>query len=127
LREIGEVIYLTADVGDDHGDPLLGDPNRDSFLSANCLFASGEVLKRYGLNLFLDLLKMDLSSSRSRFKSTSTDDAWHSKILQCLRNILSKGSNERKSQLKSLPMLPLWSSEWVSANSGRVYLPRLPG
>jgi hypothetical protein len=129
---MGEVVYLTANGSDNDGNPLLDDPARDPFLSANYPPASRDALKRYGLRslhfgLFLDLLKMDLSSSRSKLKSASTDDAWHAKLAQSLRSFFAKGNSERKSQLKGLPMLPLWSGEWVAANCGRVYLPSTAG
>ena len=129
FRKIREVFYLTAGAVDDHCDPLLDDPESDPFLSRRYPWGARLLLRRYGLQnlnipLFLDLLKMDLSRSRSRVKSVSTNDAWHSKLSKFLGQVLS---TKHESQLKRLPLLPLLSGEWVSANSGPLYLPSTAG
>ncbi|KAK3941989.1 hypothetical protein QBC46DRAFT_257257 [Diplogelasinospora grovesii] len=126
LRKIDDVVILASDAKDDDLDPLFDDSVLDPFLSKEYPYVSWNALRQYGLritgyNLLLDMLQADLDSPASRMKSKSTSKDWHSAVAQVF-----SGLPNRK-RLKRLPLLPLRGGQWVSANSGSVYLPTTGG
>ncbi|KAJ6063689.1 hypothetical protein N7499_012369 [Penicillium canescens] len=128
LRVINSVVILPGDFMDSDGNPLLDDPSLDPFLSTAYPAALEETLREYGLrmgsfDLVLRMLKSDLESSTSRVKSHATSADFHSRISQLLLRIENEDEYEMR-YLNELAILPLRNGEWVSANSGPIYLPK---
>ncbi|KAJ5297272.1 uncharacterized protein N7443_008165 [Penicillium atrosanguineum] len=128
LRVKNSIVILPDDFMDSDGNPLLDDTSLDPFLSAAYPAALEETLEEYGLrvgtfDLVLRMLRSDLESSTSRVKSHITSADFHSRISRLLSKIENEDEDEM-SILNELAILPLRNGEWVSANSGSVYLPK---
>ncbi|GFG16303.1 hypothetical protein IFM61392_09435 [Aspergillus lentulus] len=128
LRVIGSLVILPEDFMDSDGNPLLDDSSLDPFISTAYPAALEGTLKEYGLgvgtfDLILRMLKSDLESPTSRVKSCVTSADFHSRISQLLSRIENEDKDEMRT-LNDLAILPLRNGEWVSANSGPVYLPK---
>ncbi|GLA25441.1 hypothetical protein AnigIFM63326_002142 [Aspergillus niger] len=117
----------TVTAWDSDGNPLLDDSSLDPFLSAAYPAALEEILEEYGLmmlsfDLVLKILENDLARSTSTAKSHFTSAEFHCRISQHLLEI--EDEDAEMSTLKGLAILPLRNGEWVSANSGTIYLPK---
>lgn len=128
LRVIDSIVILPEDFMDSEGNPLLDDSSLDPFISTAYPAGLDETLEEYGLgvgtfDLILRMLKSDLESSTSRVKSSVTSADFHSRISQLLSRIENEDEDEMRT-LHELAILPLRNGEWVSANSGPVYLPK---
>ncbi|KAL8345646.1 hypothetical protein RB601_005608 [Gaeumannomyces tritici] len=128
LRRIQDVVILADDATDEDGGPLLDCCVRDPYLSDAYRLSSRQVLQKYGLQVLsleisVALLKSDLNSSSSKMKAKSTSDGWHSATAKLFSKCFERGFQNLISELKDLPLLPLASGAWVSANSGVVHMP----
>ncbi|PIG82100.1 hypothetical protein AARAC_000013 [Aspergillus arachidicola] len=128
LRVLESIVILPEDFMDSDGNPLLDDSSLDPFISTAYPAALEETLEEYGLgvgtfDLILRMLQSDLESSTSRVKSHVTSADFHSRISQLLSRIEKEDEDEMRT-LNELAILPLRNGEWVSANSGPVYLPK---
>ncbi|RDH34980.1 hypothetical protein BDQ94DRAFT_168668 [Aspergillus welwitschiae] len=127
LRVIDSVAFLPDDFKNSDGNPLLDDSSLDPFLFAAYPAALEEILEEYGLmilsfDLVLNILENDLARSTSIVKSHFTSAEFHCRISQLLLEI--EDEDAEMSTLKGLAILPLRNAEWVSANSGTIYLPK---
>ena len=128
LHVINSIVILPDEFMDSDGNPLLDDSSLDPFISSAYPAALQEIMEEYGLRrgtfeLILRMLKSDLESSTSRVKSDITSADFHSRISQLLSRIEHEDEDEMHN-LNELAILPLRNGEWVSANSGPVYLPK---
>ncbi|KAB8254531.1 hypothetical protein BDV32DRAFT_132200 [Aspergillus pseudonomiae] len=127
LRAMSSIVILPSDFMDSDGNPLLDDSILDPFISTAYPVALEEALEEYGLEvgtfeLVLRMLESDLESPTSRAKSHVTRVDFHSRLSQLLLRIENDDGDEMRT-LRNLAILPLRNGEWVSANSGQVYLP----
>lgn len=132
LRLIRDVHFNRSDAVDANGDPLLDDPNPDLYISK--LYTSWRIgsLRKYGLEVgsidqVLDALEISLKSPISMVKSESTDADWHSRLAKLFSSCFTKKCYNTIERLRKVTLLPLRSGEWVSADSGAVYLPTSNG
>ncbi|KAF1811585.1 hypothetical protein P152DRAFT_60560 [Eremomyces bilateralis CBS 781.70] len=91
------------------------------------------ILRRLGLETlslreFVALLRCDLASKcNSRLRTTPAESQWHKLLSRSLLKAIDT-SQELKSVLKELPLLPTLSSErWVSPSKGAIYFPDCGG
>ncbi|KAM7185751.1 hypothetical protein V8F20_011688 [Naviculisporaceae sp. PSN 640] len=132
LRLIRDVHIVGNDTVDANGDPLLDDPEKDVYVSGLYTSRATESLGKYGLSVGyapqrLDALEADLMKPTSRMKSESTDADWHSRVAKLFSSYFTKKWQNCTDRLKTIAFLPLRSGEWVSANSGAIYLPTSNG
>jgi len=90
-----------------------------------------EQLKSYGgvstsMQMQVRLLQVDLNNSASKMKSKSTSEEWHSATAEYFSVCMDEEGKSSK-LLKQLPILPLRTGDWVSADSGPVYFPTADG
>ncbi|KAF9887222.1 hypothetical protein FE257_010476 [Aspergillus nanangensis] len=111
LRVIDSIVFLPEDFMDNDGNPLLDDSSLDPFISTAYPAALEEIIED------------DLESSTSRVKSHGISADFHSRISQLLSRIATEWE-EGMRPLNEIAILPLRNDEWVSANSGLVYLPK---
>ncbi len=122
LRKIDTVALLAGHFKDDEGSPLLDDSATSVFISNRYSPEATNLLEEYGLKIMdvdhvVDLLRADLTRATSKMRSASTSQRWHSTMAQ----LLTKYANYYR--VRQLALLPLRSGDWVSLDSGSVYLP----
>ncbi|SPN99278.1 uncharacterized protein DNG_02315 [Cephalotrichum gorgonifer] len=128
LRMVKDVCILPANCEDENGDCLFDDRHADLMLSKAYPADAISTLIGYGLKaanygIIFGLVRRDLNSDESRMKSLSSTAEWHSRVAALFNDCFEDSLGRAIPVLRSLPILPLWSGEWVSANSGPVYFP----
>lgn len=119
LRLLNDLCHLHPAVQDQHGKPLLDDPDRDPFLSPKYSPETVTLLRTYGLkrlehDYFAELLKMDLRRPDSKMHSETTNKEWHTTTAK----FLSDGPDWLIERLRPLSLLLLRDGGgWTSAES----------
>ncbi|KEF63281.1 uncharacterized protein A1O9_01258 [Exophiala aquamarina CBS 119918] len=126
LKTIKSLSRLSFEAMDREGNPLFDDIEPPGYLSCDYLFDDLEILKSYGLEYLhmgkvLDRVDKDLNSRASRLKSTDDQD-WHSRTAKLLAMpFVMNWTVTTQERVRRLPLLPLQSGVWVSANNGPAY------
>ncbi|KAI5460375.1 hypothetical protein BGZ63DRAFT_387163 [Mariannaea sp. PMI_226] len=124
LRLISDVIILTDDWKDGHGQPIFDDPIDDIYLSPTYPQSATNILIGYGLMAAtaataVRLLEADLRSSNPKMHGKDTSDEWHSAAARAISQRVEWKQFILK--IRYLPLLPLREGEWTSITSGPVY------
>lgn len=117
-------------IKDAWGQPLLADLAEEAYLSPHYTLEDIELLKPLGTRdisypQMISRLRSDIGRDDSKMKAIATDEDWHTQMAQLLLK-LSKTSPSYK-HLKSLELIPLQDSSWVSAKDSPVFLPHTGG
>ena len=64
----------------------------------------------------LPRIRADLYSLKSKYKSLTTGDSWHNRTAELLIRAFEK-DQLTKNELRSLPLIPLLTGEWVSSSA----------
>jgi len=133
LRLIRDVRFLADNAQDSDGNPIFEDASLDLYISKAYPWSSHSPLREeYGLEvgtmgLLLDALEVDLKSSTSKMKSESTSAEWHSKAAKLLADCYRREYKASIARLKTIPLVPLLSGQWVSSKNSKLYLPTTNG
>ncbi|EHA18945.1 hypothetical protein ASPNIDRAFT_187731 [Aspergillus niger ATCC 1015] len=117
---------------DKSGEPLFPDLPREKYLSAHYLMEDIARLHEYGL-LFMSMresikrARMDLELSHSKMKNTDTSEDWLSRAAMVLSKSFRQGLTRRIEEIKSMPLIPLITGQWVSIQKGAVYFSSING
>ena len=127
LYKPAQLRFIVHDFRDREGNPLFEDlHDREIYLSRGYDRADQNILRWLGvkdLNFHeaLDRVEADLSDPQSRIKGDSMSDAWHVKVAVYLSHEFKKNYLPGRERLKNLPIIPLQTGEWVSAQSSLIY------
>ena len=106
---------------DEHGVPLFDDLPNELYLSPIYKAGDKTILGTLGVkNLtmedMLPRITADLLSLKSRYKSSTTEESWHERTAELLIRLFEK-DQPTKSKVRSLPLIPLITGEWVSISA----------
>ena len=104
---------------DEHGVPLFDDLSDELYLSPSYRSSNKSTLRTLGvkdltIKDMLPRITADLQSSKSKYKSSTTGECWHNRTATLLILPFEK-DQPTKNELRSLPLIPLLTGEWVSA------------
>lgn len=106
---------------DEHGVPLFDDLPNELYLSH--FYKPGDItilatlgVKDLTTEDMLPRITADLFSLASKYKSSATEDSWHDRSAELLIRLFEK-DQPIKSRLRSLPLIPLITGEWVSISA----------
>ena len=105
---------------DEHGVPLFDDLLDELYLSPFYKSDDKPTLRTLGVKdvTIRDMLPRiiaDLHSSNSKYKSSTTGESWHNRTATLLIRPFEKNQPIKK-ELRSLPLIPLLTGEWVSSS-----------
>ena len=118
---------------DKSGDPLLEDIRPPIYLSKDYRESDLNMLTQCGLSYInisqrLARIQADLSRSKSKIKSSTTDEDWQNRLARALLICWEENSDDEQEEIKQLELLPV-AGEWLSAASTvpRLHFPTLNG
>ena len=103
---------------DEDGVPLFDDLPDELYLSPFYDTGDKTILRTLGvegltMEDMLPRISADLFSLNSKYKSSATEESWHSRTAELLLRPFEK-DRPIKSRLCSLPLIPLVTGEWIS-------------
>jgi len=115
--------------------PLLPDlEGAEIYLSPKYTEAGFQILKRLGtitlqLSKFIDRLDADLRiPGDSRWRSMKNNADWRTRICKVLSRAFMRNNPDQQKRLRTLALIPLCDSKWVSSASGtKIYFPKTDG
>jgi hypothetical protein len=133
LRLIKDLVRLTPDAVDEHGEPLFDDGEPELIVSQSYLAADLAILQNHGLRnvsftQIIRWLRRDLQLGfLTRMKSSNTSHDWHARTARLLHSCFTRNLDFEIQELRNTNLLPLEGYTWVSASSGPVYFPEVDG
>ena len=106
---------------DEHGVPLFDDLPDELYLSRSYSSGDKSILGTLGvkgltMTHMLPRITADLRSPNSKYKSSTTEESWHTRAAELLTQPFEK-NQPAKDTLRSLPLIPLLTKEWVSISA----------
>ena len=102
----------------EHGVPLFNDLPNELYLSP--LYKAGDKtilgtlgVKDLTMEDMLARITADLHSLISRYRSSATEESWHERTAELLIRLFER-DQPTKSKVRSLPLIPLTTGEWVA-------------
>jgi hypothetical protein len=128
LKSISCLRYISNTFKDKNRLPLLADSPTEIYLDPRYGGGNLEKLKHLGLDdlnydEFVEKLRYDLKSPRSRMKASTSDDDWHGRVAAILNAFAMQSSG--LNTLKYIELVPLKDGSWTSSNAGSIYYPRV--
>ena len=113
---------------DEAGEPLFKDTTDEAYLSAKYEWSDFELLNVLAVDQlnFWDIstrVSADLEDRSSKWKSSTTGYEWVTRSATMLQRFYVQGSVSEAIGVKALPLIPLQSGSWVSADSGSFFHP----
>ena len=127
LRTIRQARVVPSVFLDERDEPLLPDLPEAMYLSEKYDSSAKRELSRLGLRSmhakdYINRIKSDLGSEKSRIKSSQSDNVWQSRFARLCSQILDKDETP-STELRALPLLHLDDGSWVSIQAGQVFWP----
>ena len=115
-----ELKWVPPSFEDEHGVPLFDDLPNELYLSPSYKSSDKFTMGTLGVNELtiedmLPRIRADLYSLRSKYKSFETGESWHNRTAELLRRAFEK-DHLTKNELRSLPLIPLLTGEWVASS-----------
>ena len=110
---------------DEHGVPLFDDLPDELYLSRSYKSGDKSILGTLGVKVLtmadmLPRITADLRSPKSKYKSSTAEESWHNRAAELLIQPFEKDREKdqpTKNELRSLPLIPLLTGEWVSISA----------
>ena len=113
----GQLKWVPSSFEDEHGVPLFDDLSDELYLSPFYKWSDKSTLRALGvkgltMEDMLPRITEDLLSLKSKYKSFETAESWHNRTAELLVKFFEK-DQPTKFKLRSLPLIPLLTGEWV--------------